>query len=225
MRKLFIVAFVALVLAACAGLSNAPAKPELPDDSRPTISSVSQYLGGLVTIEEDLPKAENMLSLAHYFDPGSPQIKQELFNARMELNRTGQGYSAPELLLFLQDGKEQLLLSAQDLAIALQIFENQKYQPGMDWVLEELEHDFRSDLGLFTLYVYRLSQGAPVDKAVVKEILAKSEKKETFSIALANVHLSLEPQLSLSLLKNYPANPNTEILKLEIYSQKQEFDA
>lgn len=227
MRKTFALLALGLLLGACAPIlkpqKTAPSEPE--DRSRPNINSVSHYLFSRITQPQDPVLAESMLSLAHYFDPGSPQLKRELYHSRLELKSQGSDTDPIAHLDILIQSEKEHLIDSEILAEALSFYEEVSYEAGSHWVIEQLEGKYRDAFGLLTLCNIRHRQTGITDKKLIKEILSLAPDKEYYSLALAAIHYRTDPQQALSLIKNYPDSPSYDPLLLEILIAKNDFAA
>lgn len=227
MRKLLAALALATFLYACApALKESPRPASAPEDgSRPNINSVSHYLFGKITQPQDLVLAENMLSLAYYFDPGSPQLKRELLSTRLQIKSQGSESDPAAHLDLLTQAAQDGILDSEDLANALDFYDKVAYKPGIDWVLAQLDSKYRDPFALLTLCNYRHRQNGITDKKLIKEILQLAPDKEYYSLALAAIHYRKDPQQALELIKKYPNNPGYDPLMLEILIVKNDFNA
>lgn len=227
MRQILAALALCLLFSACApALKEEAAKPApIEDRSKPNVNSVSHFLYGKVIQGQDLEMAEAMLSLAHYFDPGSPQLKRELYHTRLEYKSQGKESSPIEHFDILLQAEKEGLVDSQELAQALDFYEEVNYEPGSQWIIEQLESKYRDAIGLLTLCNIRHRQNGITDKKLIKEILSLAPDKEYYSLALAAIHYRTDPQQALSLIKKHPTHPSYDPLLVEILIAKNDFAA
>ena len=203
-------AFLLLILSACAGPQETPQRT-IVDDSKPNIPSIYYYLSAsLKHYEGDFLTADNYYHLALEQDFRSYQIKKQILVNSTYAFLSKQQDAEITVRQFDQARKE-MMFDNDLLNTAYSVYSNANNEEGLAWVVSESVLYYPSTLSFLRKFYLDYSKNKKGDENLLELALKYADNNPEDIILTAKMYTLVNPKRSVSLLQEaYELEPKKE---------------